>query len=112
MIDIPHHLLKYYRQRYSLFSLYDDGVKLDAESWYSVTPERIAVHHAMRARSSVVIDAFCGSGGNAIQLAMACSHVIAIDHDPLKLKNAQNNAQIYGVADRIDFICVCYYSIL
>ena len=112
VIDIPHNLLKYYRQRYSLFSLYDDGINLDSESWYSVTPERIAVHHAMRARSSLVVDAFCGSGGNAIQLAMTCSHVIAIDHDPIKLKYAQNNAKIYGVADRIDFICVCHFSII
>ena len=31
---------KYWAQRYRLFSVYDEGVRLDPESWYSVTPER------------------------------------------------------------------------
>lgn len=31
--------------------------------------------------------------------------VIAIDIDPCKLEYAQHNASIYGVADRIEFIC-------
>jgi trimethylguanosine synthase len=43
-------------------------------------------------------------GGNAIQLAMGCNHVIAIDIDPKKVAYAQHNAEIYGVADRIEFI--------
>lgn len=31
--------------------------------------------------------------------------VIAIDIDPLKLEMARHNAEVYGVADRIEFIC-------
>ena len=46
---IPH-ISKYWAQRYRLFSLYDDGVRLDPESWYSVTPEKIAQHIAERCR--------------------------------------------------------------
>ena len=30
--------------------------------------------------------------------------MIAIDIDPVKIECAQHNAQIYGVADRIEFI--------
>lgn len=46
-----------------------------AEGWFSVTPEKIAEHIAFRveqsfADSQVVIDAFCGVGGNAIQFAL------------------------------------------
>lgn len=45
------------------------------EGWFSVTPERIAEHIAQRAQVSsqtlVVVDAFCGVGGNAIQFALA-----------------------------------------
>lgn len=37
---------KYYDQRYRLFSLFDYGIKLDEESWFSVTPEVIAKHIA------------------------------------------------------------------
>ena len=105
-LSVPAHLLHYYKQRFDLFSLYKRGILLDNESWYSVTPEKIAIHQAMRARSTVAIDAFCGCGGNAIQLAMTCEYVIAIDTDIHKLKYAQNNAAIYGVDDRIDFVCV------
>ena len=32
--------------RYRLFSKFDEGIRLDAESWFSVTPERIAQHIA------------------------------------------------------------------
>lgn len=77
---------------------------LVAEGWYSVTPEEIAVHIAERCRCDVIIDAFCGAGGNAIQFAHTCNHVIAIDIDPVALRVARHNAEVYGVADRIDFI--------
>jgi hypothetical protein len=39
---------KFYKQRYYLFSKYDRGVKIDEESWYSVTPEIIAKHIASK----------------------------------------------------------------
>ena len=47
LADIPH-ISKYWAQRYRLF--YDEGVRLDPESWYSVTPEKIAQHIAERCR--------------------------------------------------------------
>jgi 23S rRNA G2445 N2-methylase RlmL len=31
-------------------------------------------------------------------------HVVAIDIDPAKIEHARNNARVYGVHDRIDFI--------
>jgi len=39
---------KYWAQRKRLFSRYDDGIQLDHEGWYSVTPEAIANHLALR----------------------------------------------------------------
>lgn len=61
---------KYWFQRYDLFSKYDVGIKLDEEGWFSVTPEEIAASQARRfAGAGVVIDAFAGVGGNAIQFA-------------------------------------------
>ena len=50
------------------------------------------------------MDAFCGPGGNAIQLALHSPHVIAIDLDARKLDLAAHNAEVYGVRDRIEFI--------
>eukprot|EP00795_Rhopilema_esculentum_P007756 gene7756-13599_t len=95
---------KYWNQRYRLFSRFDEGIKLDKESWFSVTPEKIAEHIAERCRCDVVIDAFCGAGGNTVQLAFTCERVIAIDIDAKKIELAKHNASIYGVADRIEFI--------
>ncbi|CAF0834275.1 unnamed protein product [Adineta steineri] len=97
-------LLKYWLQRYRLFSKFDEGIVLDREGWFSVTPEKIARHIAKRCRSDVIIDAFCGVGGNTIQFAFTCERVIAIDIDPKKIEMAKQNARVYGVEDRIEFI--------
>uniref|UniRef100_A0A182JU33 Trimethylguanosine synthase n=1 Tax=Anopheles christyi TaxID=43041 RepID=A0A182JU33_9DIPT len=97
-------LLKYWYKRFSLFSLFDSGIRLDRESWFSVTPEKVATHTAERCRSDLIIDAFCGCGGNTIQFAFSCQKVIAIDIDPKKIEMAKHNAAVYGVADRIEFI--------
>ncbi|KAF5926263.1 hypothetical protein HPG69_011393 [Diceros bicornis minor] len=143
-------LAKYWAQRYRLFSRFDDGIKLDREGWFSVTPEKIAEHIAGRVSQSfkceTVVDAFCGVGGNTIQFALTgkrgkrmilksivrklendkvklnidfrptlvtCGpysnsptlQVIAIDIDPVKIDLARNNAEVYGIADKIEFIC-------
>lgn len=61
---------KYWFQRYDLFSKYDEGIQMDEQGWYSVTPEQIAITQAQRCQNpTVVIDCFAGVGGNAIQFA-------------------------------------------
>ncbi|KAJ0059293.1 hypothetical protein NL108_014407, partial [Boleophthalmus pectinirostris] len=77
--------------------------------WFSVTPERIAEHIAVRVWSSfpssrLVVDAFCGVGGNAIQFALSGNRVVAVDIDPVRIDLARHNAAVYGVAERVDFI--------
>ncbi|XP_023776798.1 trimethylguanosine synthase isoform X2 [Cyanistes caeruleus] len=102
-------LVKYWAQRYRLFSRFDEGIKLDREGWFSVTPEKIAEHIAIRVSQAfncdIIVDAFCGVGGNAIQFALTSKRVIAIDIDPEKLRLARHNAEVYGVAEHIDFLC-------
>ena len=72
------------------------------------------------------MDAFCGVGGNAIAFARTCERgqhsissrefglilisVIAIDTSPIRLALARHNAQIYGVADRIEFVLSDFVS--
>jgi RNA cap guanine-N2 methyltransferase len=63
-------LQKYWEQRYFLFNKYDKGIKLDKESWYSATPESVALYTANRLKGAkVILDAFCGAGGNTIQVS-------------------------------------------
>jgi trimethylguanosine synthase len=128
---------KYWAQRRRLFSRFDDGILLDPEGWFSVTPEVVAAHVASRFadfsyRSTsrrrdgynyddddeddhakrepmVVLDAFCGCGGNAIAFARlppsAVSLVVCVDIDRSKLRMAARNASIYNVSpDRIVFV--------
>ncbi|KAG4177803.1 hypothetical protein ERO13_A10G000650v2 [Gossypium hirsutum] len=60
----------YWFQRYHLFSKYDEGIKMDEEGWFSVTPVEIAMRHAEKCGGDeLVIDCFSGVGGNAIQFA-------------------------------------------
>lgn len=96
---------KYYRYRYHLFSRWDQGIQFDETGLFSVTPESLALHTAVRCACDVAIDAFAGIGGNAIQLARTCNHVIAIDLDQQRLRYLQHNSRIYGVQDKIDCIC-------
>ncbi|XP_044270775.1 trimethylguanosine synthase isoform X2 [Tribolium madens] len=105
------HLKKYWHRRFHLFSKFDEGIKLDEESWYSVTPEQIAKHIAQRCKCDLIVDGFCGAGGNAIQFAFTCKRVIAIDIDPKKIELARNNAEVYGVANRIDFIVGDFFHV-
>lgn len=53
-------------------SLSHTFVRFVVEGWFSATPEKIASHIATRCQSDLVIDAFCGVGGNAIQFAFTC----------------------------------------
>lgn len=48
---------------------------------------------------SVVIDVFCGAGGNSIAFALSerWDRVISIERDAATLACAQNNAEVYGV---------------
>ncbi|KAK6160697.1 hypothetical protein DH2020_004078 [Rehmannia glutinosa] len=102
--EVPPSINKYWCQRYLLFSRFDYGIKMDEEGWFSVTPEPLAKHHAVRCGNGAIVDFFTGVGGNAIQFAQWSKHVIAIDIDPNKIDYARHNAAIYGVDDNIDFI--------
>ena len=84
---------KYWKKRTKLFSKYDDGIIIDStESWYSVTPEKIAIEIASNVlqycnykENTIILDGFCGVGGNTIQFAKLFKKVIAIDIDPQRI---------------------------
>ena len=60
--------ITFWYQRYYYYSRFDDGIQMDYESWWSVTPEELAAYTANLCIDKVVVDAFCGSGGNVIQV--------------------------------------------
>ncbi|MDR3425492.1 MAG: methyltransferase domain-containing protein [Alphaproteobacteria bacterium] len=94
---------KYWERRHSLFSKWDEGVLSDEEGLYSVKPEAFALEIAQTLSGSLVLDAFCGIGGSAIGFARRGKRVVSVDCDANRLRMAKRNAELYGVADKIDF---------
>jgi trimethylguanosine synthase len=92
-----------WQERYLLFSKFDEGVRLDETAWGVTTHEKIAKKIAKLCQANVVIDAFCGVGGNCIQFARNYK-VIAVDIDKEKVECAEHNAKIYAVSDHIEFV--------
>ncbi len=98
---------KYWAQRYRYWSRFDEGIIMSGDDWFSVTPEAIAIHIALRAKRAkcnIVIDPFCGCGGNVVHFSAQSRLVICIDKNPEALRAARANATVYGVADKMEFI--------
>lgn len=90
-------------RRFSLFSKFDDGIQMDDESWYEVTPENVARYIALKtSRKSRVVDCFCGVGGNAIQFALLHDRVVGVDLSASRLRMTLHNSRLYGVDDRLE----------
>ena len=106
--EVPFEISKYWHQRYSIFSKYDEGIWMTDEAWFGVTPEpvanKIAEHIATAPKSKkVLIDAFAGAGGNTIAFARSgrWNQIFAVERDPKVLACAKHNAEVYGVANKI-----------
>ncbi|KAL8685675.1 MAG: hypothetical protein Q9224_005723 [Gallowayella concinna] len=103
--EVPWDIKKYYHQKYSLFSRYDEGILMTEAAWFGVTPEPVATKVAQHladvtpAKKATIIDCFAGVGGNTI--AFACSgrwkRVYAIEKDEHAVICGKHNARIYGV---------------
>jgi predicted RNA methylase len=79
------------------------GAHASGEGRYSLTPEALALELGQLAQGRSVVDACCGSGGNAIGFARAGCAVTALELDPARLAEARHNAALYGVSARISF---------
>ena len=87
-------------------------MKLDAEALYSLVIQEPGLRVAERTPGQHVIDAFCGAGGSAIAFARAGKQVTAIELDATRLECARFNAELFGVADRIHFLCADSLTLL
>jgi tRNA/tmRNA/rRNA uracil-C5-methylase (TrmA/RlmC/RlmD family) len=117
-IEISRKMRKFFKKRYQLFNKFDSGILMDAESWYSVTPECLAHHIAEKCfrklnlnRGACVLDAFCGSGGNTIQFCKYFDKVISCDIDFVKLQCAQNNARVYNCLNGCNFLMQDFFQL-
>ncbi|CZT47300.1 probable TGS1 TrimethylGuanosine Synthase [Rhynchosporium secalis] len=110
--EVEYDIQKYFQQRFSIWSLYRQGIYMTDESWFGVTPEPVANRVAedfaaiVPESKTILIDMFAGAGGNVIAFALSerWSQIIAIEKDISVIACAQHNAAIYGVADQITWI--------
>ncbi len=131
--DVPWEISKYWHQRHNIFSKYDDGIWMTHDAWFGVTPEPVARYVLMisttrsnnippahplprriasdiaaaPASKTILVDAFAGAGGNTIAFALSgrWKQIFAIEKDPVVLACAKHNAEVYGVAKKIFWIC-------
>lgn len=82
----------------------DRRARLDDEGRMSLTPEALALAMAKQAPGTTVVDACCGAGGNAIAFAREGQRVCSVEISSSRVRLARENASLYGVAGRIDFI--------
>ncbi|MEK7648374.1 MAG: RsmD family RNA methyltransferase [Patescibacteria group bacterium] len=101
---------KYWDKRYQLFSKFDEGIQVDEQALFSITPEQHAIDHAKRLKGKIVLDALGCVGGNAIAFAQYCKKVYMIELDENRIKMAENNARVYGVSNKIEFIHGDYFD--
>ncbi|OQO08003.1 hypothetical protein B0A48_06796 [Cryoendolithus antarcticus] len=109
--DVPFEISKYWHQRKSIFSRYDEGIWMTDDLWFGVTPEPVAKKISSDIASApaskrILIDAFAGAGGNTIQFALSgrWNQIFAVEKDATVLACAKHNAEIYGVAKKIVWI--------
>ncbi|SCU82612.1 LADA_0C06766g1_1 [Lachancea dasiensis] len=100
-------IYKYWKNRLRLFSKMEcRDLYMTHELWFSVTPEVVAKFAARFIKSclpdaEVMLDVYCGGGGNTIQFAQYFSKVYGVDNSLEHLYCTYRNAQAYNVEDRI-----------
>ena len=96
---------------------FGDDIVIDDQMYYSITPEKIAKRIANHCKNKVdytlLLDGFCGVGGNLIQFAVQNSNafIVGIDCCFERVRSARKIAQVYGVEHRCDFICGDFFRV-
>ena len=100
-----HFFLPRARDNTLLFSKWHQGIQLDEEGRYSLTPEHHAVTIAKHIDAPIVYDAFSGCGGNTIAFARQkhIGVVISNELNQTRSNMCQHNAALYDVTDTVTF---------
>lgn len=92
-------------EKLNIFSKFHQGIKINTDSFEKTLPEKVCQYLTSKLKkNSYVIDGFCGIGAASIQLALEGNLVMAFEMAETKLNFAINNAGVYGVKNKIDFI--------
>jgi hypothetical protein len=98
---------RFYRGRYGLMDNFDDlNLPLDEELWFLITPKGIARSHAQTIAECpdayLVLDAFCGIGGDTLYMPSR-AFVVGCDIKHERVTMARSLNDKFG-STRVDFI--------
>ncbi len=79
-------------------------LSLTSEEKRFATHAAVAVYRAERLRCNKIVDLCSGAGFQSFAFAQTCSHVLAIEKDPLLFAKAQEHAKTLGITN-ITFLC-------
>ncbi|NTW22180.1 methyltransferase domain-containing protein [Candidatus Falkowbacteria bacterium] len=81
------------------------AIQADEDAYYMSCPEVVGEHIANQlSRFNSAVELCCAVGMAVIPLARRMEKVIGVDISPDRIKDAKYNAELYGVADKIEFI--------
>lgn len=80
-------------------------IKADEDAYYMSCPEEISKYIAIKlVNFNSAVELCCAVGITSIQVAKKLNKVIGIDIDEKRIKNAKENAKMYGVEKKVKFI--------
>ncbi len=92
------------RERAAVKFTLADRMFFTRDALEQATSESVARHTAARYRGSAQVwDVCCSIGGDLVEIARTGAHVTGIDRDPVRLRMAQLNAEVYGVGEQVRF---------
>ncbi|KAK0266380.1 putative diacylglycerol O-acyltransferase tgs1 [Friedmanniomyces endolithicus] len=110
--DVPWEISKYWHQRHNIFSKYDDGIWMTHDAWFGVTPEPVAkyVLHPtsplLRPPKPFLLTPSQARGATPSPLpSPAAGSRSLLSRRTVVLACAKHNAEVYGVAKKIFWIC-------
>ncbi|KAI5180018.1 trimethylguanosine synthase [Nematocida sp. AWRm80] len=111
-------LEKYYYKMKSIFPIaHGNGLLVDYESWYSITPRIVAdgiskCIYNLYGAHAIVLDLFSGVGGNTISLLKHNLVVTSIELDYQKIKYLRHNVkQALGISDTSNLFTIIHGNV-
>lgn len=102
---------------FSKWPQFTEDIVIDNHMYYSITPEEIAEEVAFYCKQKVnytiLLDGFCGVGGNLIQFAVQNPNafIVGIDNSFERIQSAKKIAKLYQVEHQCDFICGDFFEV-
>jgi tRNA1(Val) A37 N6-methylase TrmN6 len=85
---------------------FSQPIRADKDAYYMSVPEVAAKHVALQLQSYQSAVELCSAVGMmCVQIAKYIPKVVGIENDPIRVRDATYNAELYRVSEKIEFVC-------